>query len=116
MHIRTFQLIYSETLRAVFHSSIHQLARQHYTAEQLRAWAQADYDASQWAERLRVNRPWVAEVDGFIAGFADVPPSGLIDDFFCEGAVCRARCWASADRANPSGVPAVWAYPGSRPM
>lgn len=87
----------------VFHSSVHQLARQHYTAEQLHAWAPADYDAAQWAERLHANRPWVAEVESCIAGFADLQPSGYIDQFFCSGAVCRARCGPSADGADPSG-------------
>ena len=85
MQIRTFLPGDAPTLRTVFHSSVHQLARQHYTTAQLQAWAPAEYDAAQWAERLRTNRPWVAEVDGCIAGFADLQPSGHIDPFFVAG-------------------------------
>lgn len=72
MRIRPFHAGDEPALRAVFHSSIHQLACQHYTAEQLQAWAPAEYDALQWAERLRANQPWVAEIDGLLVGFADL--------------------------------------------
>ena len=67
MPIRPFLPGDAPALRATFHSFIHPLARQHYTTAQLQAWAPAEYDATQWAERLRANRPWVAEVDGCIA-------------------------------------------------
>ena len=61
------------------------LARQHYTTAQLQAWAPAEYDAAQWSERLRTNRPWVAEVDSCITGFANLQPSGYINPFFVAG-------------------------------
>ena len=36
-----------------------------------------------WSERMRANRPWVAETaDGAIAGFADLQSDGTIDMFF----------------------------------
>ena len=85
MHIRPFFPGDALTLRTVFHSSVHQLARQHYTTAQLQAWAPAEYNAAQWDKRLRTNRPWVAEVDICIAGFADLQPSGYIDPFFVAG-------------------------------
>ena len=46
-HILFFHPNDAPVLRAVFHSSVHQLARQHYTAAQLQAWATVDYDAAQ---------------------------------------------------------------------
>lgn len=85
MHIRPFRPGDASALRAVFYSSVHQLARLDYSAAQLHAWAPSEYDAVQWAERLRANQPFVAEVDGAIAGFADVQPSGYIDQFFVAG-------------------------------
>lgn len=74
MLIRPFTIGDEPILRAVFHSSVHQLARQHYTAAQLQAWAPGEYDAAQWADRLRTNRPFIAEVEGYVAGFADLQP------------------------------------------
>lgn len=114
MHIRPFLPGDESALRAVFHSSVHQLACQHHTAEQLQAWAPTDYDAAQWAERLRANQPFVAELDGYIAGFADVQPSGYIDHFFVAGAyggrgVARALMAQIHQTAQQAGVPRLWA-------
>ena len=114
MHIRPFLLNNALTLCAVFHSSVHQLARQHYTTAQLQAWAPAEYDATQWNERLRTNRPWVAEVDGCIAGFADLQLSGYIDPFFGAGEhagrgvgrALMAQIYSAAQQAGMHG-PAV---------
>lgn len=85
MQIRPFLPSDALTLCTVFHSSIHQLARQHDTAAQLQTWAPAEYDAAQWAKRLRANCPWVAEVNSCIAGFTELQPSGHINPFFVTG-------------------------------
>ncbi|MEJ8845263.1 GNAT family N-acetyltransferase [Variovorax rhizosphaerae] len=86
MRIRAFRPGDDEAaLRAVFRSSVHQLAVGFYTPAQLEAWAPEAYDAIAWAERLRANRPFVAEVEGRVAGFADLQPSGYIDHFFVDG-------------------------------
>lgn len=86
MLIRDFSPGDEARLRAVFHSSVHALARRHYTPEQCQAWAPADYDAPQWAARLRHNRPFVVEQDGVAVAYADLQPSGYIDHFFVAGA------------------------------
>lgn len=86
MHIRNFHPGDESALRTVFYSSVHDLARRHYTAEQLEVWAPRQYDAAQWGERMRGNRPFIAEVDGCIAGFADLQDSGYVDHFFVAGA------------------------------
>lgn len=82
MHIRPYQPGEEARLRAIFHSAVHGLASRHYTAEQLRAWAPAEYDESLWEQRMRANQSWVAEVDGELAAFSDLQPSGYIDMFF----------------------------------
>lgn len=82
MRIRPYLPGEEALLRAVFHSSVHGLARRDYTAEQLRAWAPADYDVELWRQRMRVNRTLVAELDGQPAGFTDLQPSGYLDMFF----------------------------------
>ncbi len=86
MHIRTFRNGDETSLRAIFHSSVHDLARHQYTAEQLDAWAPRQYDAGQWGERIRGNQPFVAEIEGHIAAYADLQASGYIDHFFVAGA------------------------------
>lgn len=74
-------------LLAIFRSSVHGLAARDYTPEQIEAWAPPEPDPAlraQWIERIRTNRPWVVEVDGRLAGFADLQPSGYIDQFFVD--------------------------------
>jgi putative acetyltransferase len=85
MHIRPFRPGDAPALHAIFYSAVHQLAKGHYTAAQLDAWAPADYDARQWAERITRNRPFVAEINGVPVGYADLQPNGYIDHFFVAG-------------------------------
>lgn len=82
MHIRPYQRGEEARLRAIFHSAVHGTASRDYTAEQLLAWAPAEYDEGLWEQRMFVNQSWVAEVDGELAAFSDLQPSGYIDMFF----------------------------------
>lgn len=84
--IRDFAPGDQAALRQVFMSSIHGLARGFYTDEQLGAWAPAAYDERKWADRMLARRPFVAVVDGEIAGYADLQDSGHIDHFFVAAA------------------------------
>lgn len=79
MHLRPIHPGDEPVLRAVFHSSVHALACRDYRAEQLAAWAPHQYDAAQWGERLRDNQPFIVELDGTIAGYADLSADGGID-------------------------------------
>lgn len=82
MQIRPYRRGEEARLRAIFHSSVHGLARRNYTDEQLRAWAPDEYDTALWEQRMRANQSWVAELDGELAAFTDLQPSGYIDMFF----------------------------------
>ena len=80
--IREFCPSDAEPLWGVFYSAVHQTAAADYTPQQLEAWAPASRDPAKWARRVGAMRPFVAEVDGQVAGYADLQPAGLIDHFF----------------------------------
>lgn len=97
-------------LRALFHDSVHELARGHYTAAQLEAWAPADFDEREWIARIRRLRPFVAEIGGERAGYADLQDDGLIDHFFVAPAwagcgVGRALLQHIEQSAAARGIP-----------
>lgn len=85
MLIRDFLPGEQAELRQVFMSSVHELARGFYTADQLDAWAPHAYDEQRWADRIFALRPFVAVVDDRVAGYADLQESGHIDHFFVSG-------------------------------
>ncbi|MGY0558507.1 MULTISPECIES: GNAT family N-acetyltransferase [unclassified Lysobacter] len=72
-------------LRRVFMSSVHTLACDFYTKEQLDAWAPAAYDQQKWISKITALRPFVATIEGRVVGYADLQASGYIDHFFVSG-------------------------------
>lgn len=82
MNIRDFRIGDEATLYQVLHSAVHRIAARDYTPEQLNAWAPADPDREAWMLKMRALHPFVAEVDGVIAGYADLQASGYIVQFF----------------------------------
>lgn len=84
-HIRNFRPGDEPLLRAIFFSSVHELACRDYSAAQLHAWAPQEYDQQTWQERIRAIQPFVAEIDGCPVGYADLQTSGYIDHFFVAG-------------------------------
>ncbi|MDJ0751526.1 MAG: GNAT family N-acetyltransferase [Woeseiaceae bacterium] len=81
-HVRRFRTGDEETLHRLFFETIREVNRKDYTEEQVRAWAPEDYDAGRWSARIRSLNPFICEIDGEIAGYADLQPSGYIDHFF----------------------------------
>ena len=73
----------------VFLSSVHTIASNYYTPEQIEAWASPDTDLEQWANHMKKLRPFIVEMDHEIAGYADVQPNGYIDQFFVSGTYPR---------------------------
>ena len=80
--IRRFQPGDEGVLRQLFFETIRNVNLRDYTDEQVRAWAPDDYDPDHWAERIRKLNPFVCEIDGEIAGYADLQPNGYVDHFF----------------------------------
>jgi putative acetyltransferase len=82
MHIREFRIGDEATLYQVLHSAVHRIAARDYTPEQLNAWAPPEPEHEAWMLKMRALQPFVAEIDGVIAGYADLQPSGYIVHFF----------------------------------
>jgi putative acetyltransferase len=71
-------------LRELFFQTIHAVNSKDYTTQQVDAWAPKDYDREGWIERIQRINPYVAIVDGEIAGYADIQADGYIDHFYCH--------------------------------
>lgn len=89
MVIRDFRLGDEPALASVMFSSVHELARHEYSPAQREAWAPRKYDEDRWAARMRGMRPFVAELDGRVVGYADLQGTGYIDHFFVAGSYGR---------------------------
>lgn len=85
MKVRRYREGDEPALLQVFFSSIRDIASRDYTSEQIAAWASEDRDPQLWASRIRQLQPFIVEIEGEIAGYADVQPNGYIDHFFVSG-------------------------------
>lgn len=113
--IRSFQAGDAEPLREVFYSSVHDLTGEHYTAEQRAAWAPLDYDREAWRKLLHTNQPFVVEVSGALAAYADLQPTGYIDHFYVAGpfagqGIGRRLMQHLLTAATAQGVPHLWSH------
>ncbi|MEO0433058.1 MAG: GNAT family N-acetyltransferase [Cyanobacteria bacterium J06656_5] len=75
----------------IYYDAVHQLTRDDYTEEQRNAWATPIEGGDAWAEKWRRRcdgeatpleyrkQPWVAVVDGDVAGFIEFDADGHID-------------------------------------
>jgi putative acetyltransferase len=89
MLVRAFNDGDEPALQAVFYSAVHIIAAHDYAVEQLDAWAPHRPDWEAWTARMQALRPFVAEADGRVVGYADLQASGYIDHFFVAGRHAR---------------------------
>ena len=82
IELRAFQPGDEPALRRVFESAIHGTARRDYSQLQVDTWAPRDYDPVAWARRVQGIQPFVALLDGRVAGYADLQASGYVDHFY----------------------------------
>lgn len=85
MQLRRFRAGDEAALFCVFCSSIRDIASRDYTPQQISAWAAEDIDVHRWAGLMRKLQPFIVEIAGGIAGYADVQSDGYIDHFFVSG-------------------------------
>lgn len=92
-----------------FTRAIHEIACESYTAEQCAAWADRRPNPEHWRRRCERKRPFIAEVEGHVAGFVELDPDGHLDclyvspDFARRG-VATALVRHAVDRAWYAGA------------
>lgn len=80
--VRPFQESDVLELWRVHRDAIHRTASRDYSPGQVAAWAPMEIDPLQWRDKMRKLRPFVAELDGAVAAYADLQDDGYIDHFF----------------------------------
>jgi len=85
MRLRAARADEIPALLAIFRAAVRTTAAGDYSAEQIDAWSPPHWPPAQreaWIERVRALHPFVAELDGVLAGYADLQDDGLIDHFY----------------------------------
>lgn len=85
MIIRKFKELDTSAIVSLFYETVHTINKQHYSQEQLEAWAPKDEEKSKhiaWKESLSQNMTYVAEIDGQIVGFSDMMQDGCLDRLY----------------------------------
>ena len=77
--IRIYQHGDHAAIASIFSRAIHEIASSCYSPEQCRAWSDRKPNVEHWRKRCELKRPFVAVVDGAIAGFLELDPDGHID-------------------------------------
>ena len=109
IRIRAFVPADTRPIMALFHDTVRHINIQHYTAEQVAAWAPESMDYDLWLGSLVAHHTAVADEDGRIVGFADWEDDGHLDRFYVhkdrQGAgVGRMLLEAVENAARTQGV------------
>ncbi len=84
INIRCYQTTDARALRQLFFNTVRLVNTKDYSQDQVEAWAPSDYDKQVWAQHMQTLKPFIAEIDEKIVGYADLQSDGLIDHFFCH--------------------------------
>jgi putative acetyltransferase len=82
--IRDYKPSDAKALWNIFFHTIRYINSRDYSQDQVEAWAPESLDSEIWKNRMKILNPFVAEIQGTIAGYADLQSNGLIDHFFCH--------------------------------
>ena len=83
--IRPYHQGIEKALFEVFRSAITHVCSKDYSEEQIKAWVPAEYVHAKWKSRIDAIAPFVAVLDGEVAGYADIQKDGYIDHFYVSG-------------------------------
>ena len=84
MKVRKFQKSDAHALWRLHFQTIREFCIKDYSLAQVEAWAPEEYLPDGWLNRLQAINPFVAIVNGEIAGYADLQDDGYIDHFYCS--------------------------------
>jgi putative acetyltransferase len=79
MTLRRFAQNDIHELIDLFRETVHTVGKNDYTPEQLATWAPNDISVDKWLVRFQTSFTLIAELDGQIAGFANLKNDGYID-------------------------------------
>lgn len=84
--IRRYRESDAKALWNIFFHTIRSVNIRDYSQQQVEAWAPDYFDDRLWQQKMREIKPFVAELNGQIVGYADLQRDGLIDHFYCHRA------------------------------
>jgi putative acetyltransferase len=84
MLIRDYELSDAAVITQLFYDTIHSVNLQHYSEQQVRAWAPEVPEPKVWHSRMSRRCTLVAEENGQIIGFAELERDGHLDMFYCQ--------------------------------
>lgn len=79
MLIRNYQPGDHTAIAETFTRAIHEIASAYYTPEQCEAWSARKPNPEHWEQRSERKLPFIAEINGRLAGFLELDPDGHID-------------------------------------
>lgn len=69
----------SAAVANIFYAAVHETAIEHYSPEQINAWAPLPIDYDYWRHKCELKRPFLYVDGDAICGFIEFDPDGHID-------------------------------------
>lgn len=73
-------------LTALFHHTVHTVNARDYSGVELDAWSPSPPDPAVWLASFAGRNVLIAEIDGALAGFADMTADGYLDRLYISAA------------------------------
>jgi putative acetyltransferase len=89
MLIRDYERRDASAITRLFYETVRSVNLQHYSEQQVRAWAPAVPDPQSWHLRMSQRCTLVAEENGQVIAFAELERDGHLDMFYCRKDVIR---------------------------
>lgn len=114
MQIRPYRPLDAACIVRLFHETVRQVNRRHYTQAEVEAWSPEPPDAGLWDRRMSANLTLVAEETG-ICGFIEMTGGGHVEMLFCRAdrigaGIGRALYGAVEDVARQRGMTRLTAH------